>query len=136
MSKYDINEAFIQALQEQEKEDTTNNGLKLSDKMKEIPVKKGSITATPSIERTMRTARERKNKKDEILDIDVNANDICSNNNTNLDLGGLGDLGSLLGEEKKEELFNVNIDAGDIGSNNSTSLDLGGIGALAGLLAS
>lgn len=136
MSKYDINEAFIQALQEQEKEDTTNNVLKLSDKMKEIPVKKGSITATPSIERTMRTARERKNKKDEILDIDVNANDICSNNNTNLDLGGLGDLGSLLGEEKKEELFNVNIDAGDIGSNNSTSLDLGGIGALAGLLAS
>lgn len=136
MSKYDINEAFIQALQEQEQEDAKNTVLKLSDKMKEIPVKKGSITATPSIERTMRTARERKNKKDEILDIDVNANDICSNNNTNLDLGGLGDLGSLLGEEKKEELFNVNIDAGDIGSNNSTSLDLGGIGALAGLLAS
>ena len=203
MSKYDINEAFIQALQEQEKEDTTNNVLKLSDKMKEIPVKKGSITATPSIERTMRTAKDRRDKKqeeasitvtqdvnseeealdlvndssyfkvgdevkvndwngrtykvkktkdykykdgkrieeesekkDEILDVSVNANDIGSNNNTNLDLGGLGDLGSLLGEEKKEELFNVNIDAGDIASNNSTSLDLGGIGALAGLLAS
>lgn len=202
MSKYDINEAFIQALQEQEQEDAKNTVLKLSDKMKEIPVKKGSITATPSIERTMRTAKDRRDKKqekasitvtqdvnseeealelvndssyfkvgdevevndwngrtykvkktqdykykdgkrieepekkDEILDISVNANDIGSNNDTNLDLGGLGDLGSLLGEEKKEELFNVNIDAGDIGSNNSTNLDLGDIGALAGLLAS
>ena len=77
-------------------------------------------------------------KKEEIFDVSVNANDIGSNNTQNIDLGGLGDIGSLLGEEKekKEELFNVNIDAGDIGSNNNTSLDLGGIGALAGLLAS
>lgn len=65
MSKYDINEAFIQALQEQEQEDAKNTVLKLSDKMKEIPVKKGSITATPSIERTMRTAKDRRDKKQE-----------------------------------------------------------------------
>ena len=99
MSKFDINEAFIKALQEQEQEDAKSTVLKLSDKMKEIPVKKGSITATPSIERTMRAARDRKGKKDELLDISVNTGDISSN----LDLGGLGALTGLLASEETEK---------------------------------
>ena len=86
MSKFDINEAFIKALQEQEQEDAKSTVLKLSDRMKEIPVKKGSITATPSIERTMRAAKDRRGKKDELLDISVNTGDISSNLDFVIDL--------------------------------------------------
>ena len=43
------------------------------------------------------------NKKEEILDLSINAGDIGSNNSTNLDLGGLAGLAGLLASEEPKE---------------------------------